>query len=118
MSIDWQRLLNRDLQSKEGQEAEVAIPKTLRDYLSPLNLLVFPTVAVFVWFWGIPWLQSVGWMATYTAVWYLSITTLSVFFSIWLYQRLDEWSNGPRNIKVQAKRIEMELLRQQEGDKY
>ncbi len=110
--------MNADIQKKLDQLAEEAIPKTLRDYLAPANLLVFPTVAVFVWFWGIPWLQSLGLMASYTAAWYLSVTALSVFFAIWIFQQLDEWSNGPRNKKMQDQRIEMELLRQQRDRKY
>ena len=98
------------------RHAEDAVPKTLRDHLAPLNLLVFPIIAGLVWFGVIPWLQAAGFMASYSAVWYLSLTALSVFFAIWLFQHLDEWSNGPRNEKVQAKRIELELLRQQEID--
>ena len=105
------------IRNELDQHLEQAVPKTLRDYLAPLNLLVFPVVAVLVWFGGIPWLQSLGLMASYTAVWYLSITALSVFFAIWIFQQLDEWSNGPRNEKVQAKRIEIELRRQQEIDR-
>ena len=105
------------IQKEFNQEAEEAVPKTLRDQLAPLNLLVFPAVACLVWFLGIPWLHSQGLMVSHTVVWYMGITTLSVFFAIWVFQYLDEWSNGPRNKKVQAKRIELELLRQQEADK-
>jgi len=100
------------------KQAEKAIPKTWRDTLAPVNVLIFPIVAVLVWFWGIPWLQSFGLMATYTVVWYLSITTLSVFFAIWAFQHLDEWSNGPRKKKVQTRRIELELWRQEEQSKF
>ena len=98
------------------QKAEEAIPRTIRDYLAPLNYLVFPIVACFVWFFCIPWLQSQGLMSSYTAMWYLGVTTLSVLFAIWVFQNLDEWSNGPRNKKVGPQRIELELLRQQESD--
>ncbi len=104
------------IQKDLDQQAEEAIPSTLRDYLAPFNLLVFPVVAGVVWFWGIPWLQLLGLMVSYVAVWYLSVTALSVFFAIWIFQQLDEWSNGPRSQKVQAKRIELELDRQQ-GEK-
>ncbi|WP_454064852.1 hypothetical protein [Candidatus Nitrospira salsa] len=74
-------------------------------------------MAIVVWFLGIPWLQSFGLMVNYEVVWYLSITALSVFFAIWVFQHLDEWSNGPRNKRVQAKKIELELLRQQSDSK-
>jgi len=70
------------------QKAEEAIPKTLRDYLAPGNVLIFPAVAIVVWFLGIPWLQSFGLMVNYEVVWYLSITALSVFFAIWVFQHL------------------------------
>jgi len=79
--------------------------------------LIFPAVAIVVWFLGIPWLQSFGLMVSYEVVWYLSIMALSVFFAIWAFQHLDEWSNGPRNKKVQTKKIELELLRQQSDSK-
>ncbi len=100
----------------EGKSEE-AVPKTIRDYLAPLNYLVFPVVAVLVWFFCIPWFKSIGLMVSYTAVWYLSLTALSVFFAIWVFHQLDEWLNGPRNQKVQAKRIELELLRQHKTDR-
>ena len=99
------------------QKAEEGIPKTLRDYLAPLNFLIFPVVAILVWFWFIPWLQSLGLMVSHTVVWYVALTALSASLAIWIFQSLDEWSNGPRNKRVQAKRIELELLRQQEGEK-
>ncbi|WP_447968578.1 hypothetical protein [Nitrospira sp. M1] len=103
--------------SKEiDDEAEAAIPKTWRDYLAPVTVLIFPAVAILVWFAGIPWLQSLGLMATYTVVWYLSLTALSVFFTVWAFQYLDEWATGPRNKRVQAKKIELELLRKKEID--
>ncbi len=105
----------KNVKKEMDQQAEESIPKTLRDYLAPLNFFVLPTVAVIVWFWVIPWLKSLGLMSSYTVVWYLCMTTLSVFFAIWLFQHLDEWFNGLRNRKVQAKKIELALLQQQEG---
>ena len=98
-------------------QAEQAIPKTLRDYLAPLNFLVFPVVAILVWFWFIPWLKSLGLIVSHTVVWYVALTALSASLAIWIFQQLDEWSNGPRNKKVQEKRIELELLRQQKSQK-